>query len=152
MGKYSYFWGAFSLDVAHARSQFSQNYSSFGNKQGQAYRFVYSRGFSETNTTLNIIGYSYATQGYYNFDELQQIHAGYVDENRGESGNINLNYRGSYAQINDGYGRQKKYNQWVYEIGGGIVIHSRGITLSQPLSLDCASALVQAHGAANVKV
>ncbi|MGK3716957.1 fimbria/pilus outer membrane usher protein, partial [Escherichia coli] len=62
LGKYSDFFGAFSLDVTHARSQFSQNYKSFGKQQGQSYRFMYSRGFGETNTTLNITGYRYATR------------------------------------------------------------------------------------------
>lgn len=41
---------------------------------------MYSRGFGETNTTLNITGYRYATRGYYDFDELQQIQSGFVDE------------------------------------------------------------------------
>ncbi|WP_411670285.1 fimbria/pilus outer membrane usher protein, partial [Escherichia coli] len=36
LGKYSDFFGAFSLDVTHARSQFSQNYKSFGKQQGQS--------------------------------------------------------------------------------------------------------------------
>lgn len=56
------------------------NYKSFGKQQGQSYRFMYSRGFGETNTTLNITGYRYATRGYYDFDELQQIQSGFVDE------------------------------------------------------------------------
>ncbi len=73
------FWSVLP-DVTHARSQFSQNYKSFGKQQGQSYRFMYSRGFGETNTTLNITGYRYATRGYYDFDELQQIQSGFVDE------------------------------------------------------------------------
>lgn len=32
------------------------------------------------NTTLNITGYRYAATGYYDFDELQQIQSGFVDE------------------------------------------------------------------------
>ncbi|EHH6605769.1 fimbrial biogenesis outer membrane usher protein [Escherichia coli] len=284
LGKYSDFFGAFSLDVTHARSQFSKNYMSLGKQQGQSYRFMYSRGFGETNTILNITGYRYATRGYYDFDELQQIQSGFVDEkninsyhqrsristtisqdlqdwgqlylsaskdqywdtadgynlsasyslpfhyisamlslgynkspyyheadkslflsvsvplnsllngnnlflttntitnngqvqqqvglngssqdgefnyavaqgwqnqNRGESGNINLNYRGPYAQMNGGYAWQKDSSQWTYGISGGITLHPHGLTLSQPLSLDSASALVQARDAASVKV
>ncbi|EQC3334523.1 fimbria/pilus outer membrane usher protein [Escherichia coli] len=284
LGKYSERWGAFSLDVTHARSQFSKHYSDLGKQQGQSYRFMYSRGFGETNTTLHITGYRYATRGYYDFDELQQIqtedirnrninsyhqrlristtinqdiddwgqinlsaskeqywdsadgynlYAGYSlpfsyisamlslgfnkspryhntdkslflsvsvplnsllngnnlflttntitnngqvqqqvglngasrdgefsyavaqgwqNQNREESGNITLNYRGPYAQMNGGYAWQKDYSQWSYGIGGGISVHPHGITLSQPLSLDSASALVQARDAASVKV
>lgn len=284
IGKYSDFWGAFSLDVTHARSQFSQRYRLLDKQQGESYRFMYSRGFGETNTTLNITGYRYATRGYYGFDELQQIQSGYVDDrnisnyhqrsristtisqdiqdwgqlylsaskdqywdsadgynlsasyslpfryisamlsfgyskspyyheadkslflslslplnsllsgnnlfltsntitnnsqvqqqvglsgtsrdgefsytiaqgwqnqNRRESGNINLTYRGSYAKINGGYAWQQESSQWTYGIGGGITLHPHGITLSQPLGLDNASALVQARDAANVRV
>ncbi|WP_024212622.1 fimbria/pilus outer membrane usher protein [Escherichia sp. TW14182] len=285
IGKYSDFWGAFSLDIAHARSQFSQRYKDLGNQQGQSYRFMYSRGFGETNTTLNITGYHYATRGYYDFDELQQIQSGYVDDrninsyhqrsristtinqdiqdwgqlylsaskdqywdtadgynlsasysppfryisamlsfgynkspyyhkpdrslflsisvplnsllsgnnnlfltsntitnngqiqqqvglsgstqggeftyavaqgwqnqNKGKLGNVNLNYLGPYAQMSGGYAWQQKARQWTYGIGGGIALHPHGITLSQPLSLNSASALVQARDAANVRV
>lgn len=282
LGKYSDFWGAFSFDVAHSRSQFSQGINNFSKEQGQSYRFMYSRGFGET--TLNITGYRYNTRGYYDFDEMQQIQARYIDkdninsnhrrsristtinqatdnwgqinlsaskdqywdtadgynlsasyslpfryisavlslgynknphyynadkslflsvsiplstfqngnslflttntitnngqvqqqvglngsslenqfnyalaqgwqnQSRGESGNIDLSYRGSYAQMNGGYSWQNESNQWSYGIAGGITIHPHGMTLSQPLSLDNASALIQARDAASVKV
>ncbi|HHF9763468.1 TPA: fimbria/pilus outer membrane usher protein, partial [Escherichia coli] len=77
---------------------------------------------------------------------------GWQNQNRGESGNINLNYRGPYAQMNGGYAWQKESSQWTYGISGGITLHPHGLTLSQPLSLDSASALVQARDAASVKV
>lgn len=73
VGKYSDFWGAVSFDVTHASSEFSQRYSSLGTQNGQSYRFMYSRGFGDSNTTLNITGYRYATRGYYSFNELQQL-------------------------------------------------------------------------------
>jgi len=73
IGKYSDFWGAVSFDITHANSEFSQRYSSLGKQTGQSYRFMYSRGFGDSNTTLNITGYRYATRGYYSFNELQQL-------------------------------------------------------------------------------
>lgn len=284
LGKYSDFWGAFSVDITHARSQLAQQYSKLGTQQGQSYRFMYSRGFGETNTTLNITGYRYATRGYYDFGELQQIQSGYMDprnintyhqrsristtlnqsfkdwgqvnlsaskeqywdvsggysitasyllpfqsisamvslgynqdpyyrdvdkslylsvsvplnalpgghnlslttntitnngqvqqqvglngasrdgefgyaiaqgwqnQNRGETGNINLDYRGPYAQMTGGYAYQKDASQWTYGIAGGITVHPHGVTLSQPLSLDTANALIQARDAASVRV
>lgn len=284
LGKYSDFLGAFSFDVTHARSQFSQSNRITNNQQGQSYRLMYSRGFGETNTTLNISGYRYATRGYYGFNELQEIQSrhtyenninsyhqrsrvlatinqdiqdlgqlnfsaskdqywdmsdgynflasyslplrgisttlslgynkspyynnadkslflsisiplsvfyngnnsyittntitnnghiqqqvgisgsspagelsyaaaqGWQNQKNGGSGNINFNYRGPYAQMNGGYAWQKGSSQWAYGIGGGITFHSQGMTLSQPLKLDGASALVQARDAASVKI
>ena len=284
VGKYSDVWGAFSVDVTHARSKFTQNYSALGTQQGQSYRFMYSRGFGETNTTLNITGYRYATRGYYDFDELQQIQTGYANDrnvnsyhqrsrvsttinqdlqswgqinlsaskdqywdmaagynfsasytlpfryisamvslgynknpsyrdvdkslffsfsvplinflsgnnmfltantitnngqvqqqiglngatgngefnyaiaqgwqnhNHGEAGNVNLNYRGPYGYISGSYAYQKDASQWTYGLNGGITIHQYGVTLSQPLSLNSGSALIQAHDAESVKV
>lgn len=284
LGKYSNFWGALSLDFTHSRSQFSQHYRALDEQRGQSYRFMYSRGFGETNTTLNITGYRYASRGYYDFDELQQIQMAYAgdrntksyhqrsristtinqdiegwgqinlsaskdqywdtaggynltasysfpfryistilslgynknphydnadkslflsvvlplssflnrnnlflttntitnnghvqqqvglngssregefsyaatkgwqNQSRGESGNINLSYRGPYAQMNGGYAWQKESSQWTYGISGGITAHPHGITLSQPLSMDSANALIQARDAAGVKV
>ncbi|HCY2330281.1 TPA: fimbrial biogenesis outer membrane usher protein [Escherichia coli] len=282
MGKYSDFFGALSLDISHARSQLSG--SEVGGKdKGQSYRFMYSRGFGETNTTLNITGYRYASKGYYSFDEFQQIQSGlfynempkfyhqrsglsttlshevdnlgqinlsaskneywnYTDgydfsatysppfryisavlslkyskspyynntdksmflslsvpfnsfdegrvylttntitnngqsqqqiglngasrsgeisysinqgwnnQGKGAPRNINLSYRAPYAQMSGGFYRQNNSSQWTYAIGGGITLHPEGVTLSQPLSLDNANALVQARDAAGVKV
>lgn len=284
VGKYSDFLGAFSVDIAHARSYFNQPHGIQGSHQGQSYRFMYSRGFGQTNTTLNITGYRYATRGYYDFDELQQLQSGYStarninsyhqhsristtinqdlqnwgqfnlsaskemywdmssgynisasyslpfryistmislgyskepyydnadkslffsfsiplnrfssvnnafltantithngqvrqqtglggsinngefnyslaqgwqNQNRGETGNANLNYRSPYGQISGGYAYQKDSRQWTYGINGSITMHPHGITLSQPLSLDNGNALVQARDAESVKV
>lgn len=284
LGKYSDFFGALSLDITYARSRLSTDDYSLGEENGQSYRFMYSRGFGESNTTLNITGYRYASKGYYSFDELQQIQygllyngnynfyhqrsslsttidheiddwgqinlsaskdeywnaddgynvsinysppfryisavlslgynktpyyndkdksaflslsvpfnsfingerislttstitnngqsqqqiglngssrsgevgysiaKGWQNQGKGESGNINLSYRSPYAQMSGGYYWQNNYNQWTYAIGGGITIHPQGITLSQPLSFDNASALVKTSDATGVKV
>lgn len=284
IGKYSYLWGAFSVDATHAKSNLTQRSGIQETQQGQSYRIMYSRGFGRTNTTLNITGYRYATRGYYSFDELQQlqhdylspysmtnyhqrsristtlnqdlldwgqvnlsassnqywdfgagynlsasyslpfrmfsamvsvgynknpyqknadkslflsvsipfnsllresnqilttntintnglvqqqvglsgsfkdgelsyaISQGWQNKSRGDLKNLNLNYRGSYAQMNGGYARQKQASQWIYGIGGGITLHPHGITLSQPLSLDAANALVYARDSPNIKV
>ncbi|RBQ41323.1 fimbria/pilus outer membrane usher protein [Escherichia coli] len=280
IGKYSEFWGAFSADITYAKSRFLKNDNNLGTQKGQSFRFMYSRGFGETNTTLNITGYRYGARGYYDFNELQQIQSNYSTDNyhqrsrisailnqefqyvgqlnllmskdqywdardgysisasyslpfrnisamislgynknpyyhdadkslylslsipiksllngqnmylttntvtnngqvqqqiglngssrdgelsysfaqgwqnqkRGETGNVNINYRGPYALMNGGYAWQKNNSQWNYGITGGIAIHQHGITLSQPLSLDSGNALVHARDAADVKV
>ncbi|ENQ1254766.1 fimbrial biogenesis outer membrane usher protein [Escherichia coli] len=285
VGKYSEIWGAFSFDITHARSQLTRYYGLSDTQSGNSYRFMYSRGFAETNTLLNITGYRYATRGYYGFDELQQIQEsglyapkdinsyhqrsristtlsqeldmfgqinlsasrdqywdisngynisasysfpfrrfsaimslgynkhpynnapdkslylsisvplnkffsddnlslttntmiyngqtqqqigfngaskdgsfsyaasqGWKNQNNGGIGNVNLYYRGPYAQMNGAYSYQKDISQWIYGIGGGITLHRHGITLSQPLTLDSANALVQVRGAHNIKI
>ncbi|WP_169782507.1 fimbria/pilus outer membrane usher protein, partial [Escherichia coli] len=107
--------------------------------------------FLTTNTITNNgqvqqqVGLNGSSQdGEFNYAVAQ----GWQNQNRGESGNINLNYRGPYAQMNGGYAWQKESSQWTYGISGGITLHPHGLTLSQPLSLDSASALVQARDAA----
>lgn len=72
VGQYVPLIGAFSLDATQAQSQFSSSRSRLGTQNGQSYRFNYARGFEQTNTTLNIVGYRYATQGFYSFNDVQQ--------------------------------------------------------------------------------
>lgn len=57
--------GAVSFDVTQAQASFAGN----ENEQGQSYRFLYSKRFEETGTTLRLVGYRYSTQGYYTLSE-----------------------------------------------------------------------------------
>lgn len=57
--------GAISLDMTYARARFDGD----DNESGQSYRFLYSKRFDETNTTLRLVGYRYSTQDYYTLNE-----------------------------------------------------------------------------------
>lgn len=60
------------------------------------------------------------------------------------------NYRSAYGTFNAGYDYSSSSRQLSYGVSGGIVAHSHGITLSQPLGR--AFALVDANGASGVRV
>lgn len=57
--------GAISFDVTHARSNFDHEDS----ESGQSYRFLYSKRFDDTDTSLRLVGYRYSTEGYYSLNE-----------------------------------------------------------------------------------
>ncbi len=52
--------GAISFDVTHARANFSHD----DTETGQSYRFLYSKRFDDTDTSLRLVGYRYSTEGY----------------------------------------------------------------------------------------
>lgn len=57
--------GAISFDVTHARANFSHD----DTETGQSYRFLYSKRFDDTDTSLRPVGYRYSTEGYYTLNE-----------------------------------------------------------------------------------
>lgn len=57
--------GAISLDVTHARTQFSHRRST----SGESWRMRYSKRFDLTGTNMTLAGYRYNTDGFYSFDE-----------------------------------------------------------------------------------
>ncbi|WP_196208222.1 fimbria/pilus outer membrane usher protein [Citrobacter sp. Res13-Sevr-PEB04-36] len=65
MGKDMGSFGAISVDITQARSQFDDG----EDESGQSYRFLYSKRFDDTDTTFRLVGYRYSTQGYYTLNE-----------------------------------------------------------------------------------
>ncbi|WP_414165454.1 fimbria/pilus outer membrane usher protein [Superficieibacter sp. BNK-5] len=57
--------GAVSFDITQAKANFDDG----DDEQGQSYRFLYSKRFDDTDTTLRLVGYRYSTEGYYTIDE-----------------------------------------------------------------------------------
>ncbi|KVU54030.1 usher CupC3 [Burkholderia ubonensis] len=51
--------GGMSMDVTHSRSR-----TSNGTRQGQSFRFLYSKTLYPTGTTFTMVGYRYSTDGY----------------------------------------------------------------------------------------
>ncbi|MTC48289.1 fimbria/pilus outer membrane usher protein [Providencia alcalifaciens] len=61
--------GAVSLDVTYARSSLFNG----TNKKGQSYRAQYSKGLQSTGTTFTLASYRYSTEGYYTFQEINEL-------------------------------------------------------------------------------
>lgn len=55
------------------------------------------------------------------------------DSNSPQSHNLSLSYNGNFADINTGYSYSRNYRQMNAGLRGGVVLHSGGVTLSQPL-------------------
>jgi len=68
----------------------------------------------------------------------------------GSSGDASLSYQGGAGNASLGYGYSRDYRQVRYGMSGGAILHSGGLTLSQPLGET--SILVAAPGAADVPV
>lgn len=51
--------------MTHARANFSHD----DTETGQSYRFLYSKRFDDTDTSLRLVGYRYSTEGYYTLNE-----------------------------------------------------------------------------------
>lgn len=66
------------------------------------------------------------------------------------SGNLDLSYQGTYGELASSYGYSQQSRRFSYGISGGMIVHERGLTLSQ--SLGESVALVEAPGAAGTSV
>lgn len=78
------------------------------------------------------------------------VQQGYANQGQGATGGIATSYRGSYGDVNAGYSYGKHWQQVSYGASGGVVLHSEGITFSQPLG--ASNILVEAAGASGVSV
>ncbi|HHG8773640.1 TPA: fimbrial biogenesis usher protein [Raoultella planticola] len=81
------------------------------------------------------------------------VQTGYAGGGNGSSGGTGyaaLNYRGGYGNANVGYSRSDGLKQLYYGVSGGVLAHSNGVTLSQPLNDTVV--LIKAPGADSVKV
>jgi len=69
------------------------------------------------------------------FDDYRMTYGVTVDHanQNGTSGSGNLNYKGQYGRITLGRSQGSGYGQTNLGLAGGIVAHSDGLTLSQPL-------------------
>lgn len=78
------------------------------------------------------------------------VSQGYANQGGGNNGDASLNYQGQYGNSNIGYSYSDNTRRVNYGLQGGIVAHSQGITLSQPLGETVA--LVAVPGADDAKV
>lgn len=63
---------------------------------------------------------------------------------------VNLNYQGAYGNVSSGYNYSSNEKQLNYGVAGGIVVHSQGVTFSQPLGES--NILVAAPGANGAEI
>ncbi|MEN1480090.1 fimbria/pilus outer membrane usher protein, partial [Pseudomonas aeruginosa] len=73
------------------------------------------------------------------------VQQGYTSNGVGNSGSVNMGYMGGSGNIDVGYNYSKDNQQVNYGVRGGVIVHSEGITLSQPLGESLA--IVSAPGA-----
>lgn len=78
---------------------------------------------------------------------VQQSH---TDHGGTDNTNLNATYRSTYGTLNAGYYYDNTSQQTNYGISGGIIAHSHGITLSQPLGESFA--LIDTNGASGARV
>ncbi|MCE0798786.1 fimbria/pilus outer membrane usher protein [Buttiauxella sp. S04-F03] len=60
------------------------------------------------------------------------VQEGYSETNKKTNGGVSANYKGQNTQLTGGYAYDANVNRLNYGVQGGILIHSEGITLSQP--------------------
>jgi len=78
------------------------------------------------------------------------LRQGYASQGTGNSGNLDADYRGTYGEVTAGYGYDQTMKRVSYGAEGGVIIHSKGVTLSQPFGNT--AALVEAEGASGVQL
>lgn len=87
--------GSLSADITQAKSKLPNNTDS----TGQSYRIQYSKDIALTETTFTLASYRYSTEGFYTFQEVNEIGT-FSSETPGNS-NVGYNYnKRSKSQIN----------------------------------------------------
>ncbi|MBH3265123.1 fimbrial biogenesis outer membrane usher protein, partial [Serratia marcescens] len=87
MGKNMGVWGAVSFDMSYSDT----NLVNGDDKQGESFRFLYSKSLNDWGTEFQIAGYRYSTSGYYDFSDAV------AERDRYENGV----YRNDYYDEND---------------------------------------------------
>ncbi|HGM5490689.1 TPA: fimbria/pilus outer membrane usher protein [Serratia fonticola] len=109
---------------------------------------TYNLNTSQKGGTTNTVGLNGTALADNNLSWSAQ--EGYGSQGVGNSGNLNADYRGTYAEVTAGYAYDQNSQRLNYGLQGGIVAHQDGITLGQPLGETIA--LVKAPGASGVGV
>ncbi|XOY29526.1 fimbria/pilus outer membrane usher protein [Proteus cibi] len=78
------------------------------------------------------------------------VQQGYSNQGGSYTGNAALGYQSRYGNLNVGYNYNKEAQQLNYSVAGGGLLHSEGLTLSQPLSSN--TILVDARKTADVPI
>lgn len=119
-------WSGFDRHPAYAT--FSSSRESHGNVSNQA-------GLTGTALQNNTLNWS-VSQGQ--------------SRDQGNNGNLSVGYQGANANSNIGYSYSEHYRQINYGLSGGLILHSGGITLGQPLGET--NILIAAPGMSDIAV
>lgn len=66
--------GSVSIDATQSYTDLDNIYSNRNqSKDGQSYRFQYSKNIAETDSTVTLAGYRYSTKGFYSFEEAMDL-------------------------------------------------------------------------------
>lgn len=108
----------------------------------------YSMNTSKRGSTTNMATLSGALLEGNNLN--WSVSEGYTNKGKGNSGNLNANWRATYGEMNLGYSHDKFNHRVNYGLQGSILIHDEGITLGQPLGET--AALISAPGGKSISV
>lgn len=124
------------MSAGHAWASYSMNTDQHNNMTNQV-------GISGTALAENNLNYS-VQQGY------QSQGSGTDTTDPGSSGNSNIDYKGTYGEMNAGYNYDPNSHQVNYGAQGSVLVHANGVTFSQ--QMNDTVALVKAPGAADVGI
>jgi len=62
--------GSVSVDVTQAQTKFTDRTT----RQGQSYRIQYAKNINSTGTSVTLAGYRYSTNGFYDFQEANELY------------------------------------------------------------------------------
>lgn len=128
-----------SLNVSVPLSNFLSGHTMSAN---------YSVNSSKETGTTHSVGLSGTALDDNNLSwNLQE---GFASNQSGTTGNLNADYRGTYGELNAGYGYDSYAQRLNYTLSGGVLVHEDGVTLSQPFGETIA--LVSMPGASGIKI
>lgn len=98
-----------------------------------------------TNNSIGLNGTTLEDNNLY-----WNIQEGYGSQGKGNSGNLDGRYRGTYGEVSAGYGYDKTARRVNYGVDGGLLVHKDGVTLGQ--SFGDTIVLVKAPGASGTGI
>lgn len=138
---------AFNISIP-INDLFNQNRVNDLNSSQNSMYAVYSMNRSNNNMWVQQAGVTGTLLEDNNLN--YNIQQGYAHNGGGYSGMVYANYKGKYANIGSGYNYNNDWHELNYNLNGGVVAHSGGITLSQPLG--DTNILIKANDANNIRV
>ncbi|MFW1745484.1 outer membrane usher protein FimD [Acinetobacter guillouiae] len=121
--------------AGQVESPFNNAYSTISTTQNSNGNDAYLAGISGTLLKDRNLSYS--------------LNQGYVND-EGNTGSLNVNYKGGYGTIGGGYSYERDSDQVTVNASGSILAHRDGITFGQPIS--GTAILVKAPGAKGVNI
>ncbi|GDX05847.1 fimbria/pilus outer membrane usher protein [Buttiauxella sp. A111] len=108
----------------------------------------YNLNTSKSGNTTQTVGLNGTTLADNNLS--WSVQEGYGSQGAGNTGNLNADYRGTYAELTAGYAYDQNTQRVNYGVQGGVLVHEDGVTFGQPLGETVA--LVKAPGASGVGI